>query len=129
MDNQKRLEDVLEGVIVESTIEYLEAREVSGSPDAQSQETYIEGVMVNEGLVPELKLSVRSSKTFTCIQPAYRDYVVPTDFRMASDIKWEFFQAEGRGDADERTWGGAELIDALCSHTEMATFNPMLDFG
>jgi len=76
MNNQKRLEELLEGIIVESTIQYLEAKEVSGGPDEQSQETHIEGVMVNEALVPELKLSVRSSKTFTCIQPAYRDHCI-----------------------------------------------------
>jgi hypothetical protein len=128
MNNQKRLEELLEGIIVESTIQYLEAKEVSGGPDEQSQETHIEGVMVKEALVPELKLSVRSSKTFTCIQPAYRDHVESTDFEMASDIQWEFFQGDSRGDADEWTWGKAELINVLRSHTEMATFNPMLDF-
>lgn len=128
MTTHKRLEQLLEGIIVESSIQYLDAREVPGGPDAQSRETQIEGVMVNEGLVPELKLSVRSSKAFTCIQPAYRDYVESADFKMAPDITWELFLGDGRGDAHKQTWSEAELIDALRSHTEMATFNPMLDF-
>lgn len=126
MNNQRRLEELLEGILVESSIEYLDAREVSGGPDTQAKETHIEGVMLNEAIVPELKLSVRSSKTFTCIQPDYRGYVESADFQMASDITWEFFLGNGQGYADEHTWSEAELIDALRTHTDMATFNPML---
>lgn len=128
MNNQRRLEELLEGILVETSIEYLAAREVSGGPDTQAKETHIEGVILNEAIVPELKLSVRTSKTFTCIQPDYRDYVESADFTLASDIKWELFLGDVRGDAYEQTWTEAELIDALRSHTEMATFNPMLDF-
>jgi hypothetical protein len=82
--------------------------------------------MVNEGLVPEFGLSVRCSKAFTCIQPASRDHIESEDFEMASDIKWEFFREQGRDDAVEQISDDEELIDVLRSHTEMATFNPML---
>ena len=35
MNNQKRLEELLESIIVESTIQYLEAKEVSAAPSGR----------------------------------------------------------------------------------------------
>lgn len=127
MRTQKQLEALLESILIESTIEYLEAKEVPVDSDTQALETHIQGVMVNEGVVPELELAVRCSKTFSCIQPGYRDYAELSDYQMSPDIEWEFFHASDRK-ADNAPWDEAKMIRALLAHTEMASFNPMLSF-
>lgn len=125
MRTQKQFEALLESIRIESTVEYLEAKEVPVDSDTQTLETHFEGVMVNEGLVPELGLAIRCSKAFSCIQPGYRDYAEPPDFQMSPDIKWELFHtSESTG--VNAPWDEAEMIRALLAHTEMATFNPML---
>ena len=128
MNNRKRLEELLEDIIVESSIQYLDAREVSNGPDAQTQETRIDGLVVNEGLVPGLGLGIRGSQAFTCRQPVGRDYVQSADFEMAPDIKWEFFPGHNQGGRDHQVWDEAEVIEILRSHTDMATFNPLMFF-
>ncbi|KXS53244.1 MAG: hypothetical protein AWU57_2373 [Marinobacter sp. T13-3] len=91
MKTQNQLERQLEGILIESTVEYLEAKEDPVDSDTQTLETHIAGVMVNEGLVPELGLAIRCSKAFSGIQPRFRDYTEPSDFQMSPDVEWEFF--------------------------------------
>lgn len=125
MKTQKQLEALLESILIESSVEYLEAKEVPVDSDTQTLETHIQGMMVNEGLVPGLGLAVRCSKAFSCIQPGYRDYAEPFDFQMSPDIKWELFHTS-ESPGVNAPWNEAEMIRALLAHTEMATFNPML---
>lgn len=127
MNIHQRLKAHLENILIESSVEYLEAKEVPVDSDTQALETHIQGVMVNEGVVPELGMAVRCSKTFSCIQPGYRDYAELSDYQMSPDIEWEFFHADESTD-DNVLWDDAEMIRALLAHTEMASFNPMLSF-
>ncbi|MDP4533504.1 hypothetical protein Q9252_15265 [Marinobacter salarius] len=126
MKTQKQLEDLFSDMVIETSVQYTDAHELSNGFNAQAQETHIQGVVVNEGFVPGLQVSVRSSQAFTCIQPSHRDFAESSDFVMAPDIEWEFFHGDDRGKANDDTWDEAELIEALSSVTEMATFNPML---
>jgi hypothetical protein len=120
------LEDMVDDIIIETSVQYLDAQEVSKGPDAQLQETHIQGMVINEGIVPELQLAVRCSQAFTCIQPGHRDYAEASDFEMAPDIKWEFFQQDGHGNSEVAAWDEAEMIEVLRSNTDIACLNPMV---
>jgi hypothetical protein len=126
MKSVQQLENFADGIIIETSIQYLDAQEISTGSNAQSQETHIQGMVINEGIVPGLQLAVRCSQAFTWIQPGHRDYAEASDFEMAPDIKWEFFQQDGQDDSEGGAWDEAELIEVLCSTTDIAILNPLV---
>lgn len=125
---ERRLElvEMMDDIIIETSVRYLDAQELSQRPDAQSQETHIRGVVVNEGIMPELQLTVRCSQAFVCIQPGHRDYAEASDFEMAPDIKWDFIGHEDHGNPKISAWEKAELKEILRSNTDIAYLNPMV---
>jgi len=126
---ERRLElvEMMDGIIIETSVQYLDAQEFSHHPDAQSQETRIRGVVVNEAIMPELQLTVRCSQAFVCIQPGHRDYAEPSDFEMAPDIKWDFIGHQDHGNPNISAWEKAELEEVLRSNTDIACLNPLVE--
>jgi hypothetical protein len=127
MKTQKQWEDLLDGITIESSVQYIDAQEVSKSYESKVTETHIQGVMINEGLLPELGIGVRCSRSFVCTQPNHRDYAKAQDFQMAPDIEWKFFYEDVHGDTMDERWDEAEMIDILRSSTDIASFDPMLE--
>jgi|GEM_PF-2530335 len=127
MKTQKQWEDLLDGITIESSVQYIDAQEVSKSYKSKVTETHIQGVLINEGLLPGLGIGVRCSRPFTCIQPGHRDYAEAEDFQMAPDIEWKFFYEDVHGDTMDERWDEAEMIDLLRSNTDIARFDPMLE--
>ncbi|WP_417536590.1 hypothetical protein [Methylophaga sp.] len=123
---KQMITDLANEIVIESSVEYLDAEKISTSTDRTSQDTVLKGVMVNEGILPGTKLSVRASKAFIWFPPSDRDYAEARDFKLDPDTKWEFFYEHGEGETTVQNLDEADLIDILSSHTEMAIFNPML---
>ena len=121
----KELKTYLKDIEIETSIEYVDAKEFISKEPAPVELVYIEGTVINEGILPSIGMAVRCSQKFDCVQPSHRDQLEASDFTMAPKLKWEIFQKESVCDDDGTPLTEAQLIDVLCSNSDIANINPM----
>lgn len=70
------LEIALGSLLIETSVKYYGAQ----------------GIVINEGILPDFRLAVRCSQKFSCLQSGNRHHAEPSDFIMEPGVKWQLFQ-------------------------------------
>jgi len=111
---------------IETSIEYLEAREVPDNSDSGYPDTQIEGIVTNEGILPDLGLAVRCSQKFRCLQPGSRHYAEPSDFTLEPGVNWDIFQENDLHDDQGKVLDERTIIELLDARTDLGILDPMV---
>ena len=117
------LEIALDSLLIETSVKYYGAQEIPTNSDSESASTHIQGMLINEGALPDFGLAVLCSQKFSCLQPGNRHYAEPSDFTMEPGIKWQLFQEGELRDVQGNVLHESRIID---SRTLLGILDPMV---